>query len=177
MLEEATGVFYDVDYVTLRAENDPTWADIAPESFQDPAIVFPPNQSRRLRQETVATGFLVSITRREGEEIWARSFGQVMVKPFPPNVMSWEKLREMKGPVLSTEVRAGLMGRLWNRRPGASQANASSFVTSRAILDNMPRNWHEDGAALNYELDDIFAASKLLPASQKWCLDEGSYHG
>jgi hypothetical protein len=170
MLEEETGVFYDVDYVTLRAESDPTWADIAPESFQDPAIVFPPEQSRYLREETIATGFLVSITRREGEEIWARSFGRVMVKPFPPNMMSWEKLREMKGPVLPAEMKSGLMGRLWNQRPGANQANAPSFVTSRTILDNMPRKWHEDGAALNNELDCIFAASRLLPVSQKWCL-------
>lgn len=172
MLEEETGVFYDVDYTTLRAGSDPTWEDIAPEHFEDPAVAFPPTQSRRLREETIATGFLVSITKREGDEIWARSFGEVMVKPLPPNLMSWDKLIEMKGPVLPAEMKAGLMGRLWNRRPGASQTNTPSFVTSRTILDNMPRNWHVDGAALNYELDYIFAASKLLPASQKWCLHE-----
>jgi hypothetical protein len=168
MLDEGNDVFYDVDCQSLRTTDDPSWDTAAPERFADPAIVFPLNQAHMLGPRTSAVGFLVSITRRHNGEIWARSYGQAMVTQLPPERMSWDGLIDKKGPVLPAEMRAGLMGRLWNRRPGAG--TAATFVTSAEILDGMPRQWHIDGAALNFELDNIFSAGKEIPMSQKWHL-------
>jgi hypothetical protein len=170
MLDEENDIFYDVDCTTLRTDADPSWEASAPQGFEDPAIVFPPEQAYKLGPHSIAVGFLVSITQREDGEIRARSYGRAMVKPLPPQLMSWEGLVDTKGPVLPAEMKAGLMGRLWNRRPGAE--NEPRFVTSMDILGKMPRKWHEDGAALNYELDNLFAAGKEISTSQAWCLHE-----
>jgi hypothetical protein len=170
MLDEGNDVFYDVDCQSLRTTDDPSWDTAAPEHFADPAIIFPPNQAHMLGPQTPAIGFLVSITRRHNGEIWARSYGRAIVTQLPPERMSWDRLKDKKGPVPPAEMRAGLMGRLWNRRPGARAA--ATFVSTRDILDRMPRKWHIDGPALNFELDNMFSAGREIPMPQTWHLHE-----
>jgi hypothetical protein len=77
--------------------------------------------------------------------------------------MSWDGLIDKKGLVLPAEMKAGLMGRLWNRRPDVG--TAATFITLAEIPNRMPRQWHIDGAALNFELDNIFSADKEISIS------------
>lgn len=175
MYDDSTDTFYNVDYETQLLQNTIPWADLAIQTITDPAIAFPPEQSSMLKPPPqgmqFATGMLVSVLRREGHTIVARKLGRVNVKPLPAALMSWPGLVEKKGPVLPREMRAGLMRKLWNRRPGARELPIT-YVASSDILDNMPRKWHTDGAALNYELDNIFSAGKAIRASQRWKVED-----
>lgn len=168
MLDESNDVFYEVDCQTSRTSDEPSWETIAPERFSDPAIAFPPNQAHMLGPRTSATGFLVSITRRVNGDIWARNHGQVIVSQLPPERMSWGPLIEMRG-VMAVEMRAGLMGRLWNRRQGAG--NAGPGVIPVQVHDTAPQ-WRINGASLSDELDNMFSAGVEIPMSQTWHLHE-----
>ncbi len=78
----------------------------------------------------------------------------------------------MKGDVLPDEMKNGLLGRLWGGE-SRSAAEGADFVTPRPILDNMPRKWHIDPAALNTELDGIFAAGKKIQEGElPWKIEE-----
>jgi hypothetical protein len=172
MLDGSTNTFYDVDCEAPSLGNRTPWNLLAPETLRDPAIAFPPEQCNMLKPHAAggmnfATGFLVSIMRREGERFIAEKVCQANVRPIEARYMNWDALKQMKGDVLPNEMRAGLMQHLWNRRPEAS-SRPISYVTSSGILDEMPRKWHQDGAALNDELDNMFAAGKAIPGSQRW---------
>jgi hypothetical protein len=172
MLDELTSTFYDVDYATPIIGNTMEWKDLAPESIQDPAIILAdsvPVMDRR-DERVGSLGVLVSITRRTEQTLFATYLGRVFVRMFPANLMNWEALTKMKGAARAGEMRAGLMGRLWNRRLGVPQSSGPPWVTSPEILDTMPGRWREDGAALNYELDYTFASSRHIPSEQEWCI-------
>ena len=76
-------------------------------------------------------------------------------------------LRALKGKELPAEMRAGLLRRIWNRRSNAADQSIP-FVTPSRILNGMPRPWHRDGVALNYELDERFAGGKTLGPPSRW---------
>ena len=166
MLDELTSTFYDVDYSTPEISNTVQWQTIALETVVDPAIVM---QMLPDHLGNGALGLLVSITRREDDVFFATYLGQVWVKRHDPR-FNWEAVAHQKGQALSDEMRTGLMSQLWNRRPSATRAADHAYVTSRDVLDRMTNRWHEDGAALNYELDYMWASSRAKPAEQKWCV-------
>jgi hypothetical protein len=172
MLDELTSTFYDVDYATPTIGNTMQWEDLAPESIQDPAIILadavPVIDGRDERIGSL--GVLVSITRRTEQTIFATYLGRVFVRKLPASLMNWEALTQTKGADRVGEMRAGLMSRLWNRRPGVPQLSGPPWVTSLEILDTMPGRWREDGAALNYELDYTFASSRHILPEQEWCI-------
>ena len=166
MLDEATKTFHDVDLETASLDNPASWKQtgVSPSILgKELAIVFPnpldDSQKAELEERgydpNFSVGRLVSVDRHEGKNVYGRIIAKVNVKPLDQNAMSWEGLTDMKGAVLAEEMRNGLCGRLWGL-PNATQG----FVTSRKILDNMPRKWHVDPVALNYELDKIFAAGQ-----------------
>jgi hypothetical protein len=172
MLDELTSTFYDVDYASQTIGNTMQWKDLAAESIQDPAIILADHvpvmngQDERIG----ALGVLVSITRRTEQTLFATYLGRVFIRKYPANLMNWEALTQRKGATLVNEMRAGLMSRLWNRRPEIPQLSGPPWVTSPKVLDTMPRRWHEDGAALNYELDYTFASSRLILPELEWCI-------
>ena len=171
MLDELTSTFYAVDYETLIIGNKVKWEDLAPESIQDPALILSENVPLMSPDARIgAFGLLVSITQRTEQTLVATYLGHVFVKKFPASVMNWEALTNMKGAARTTQMKDGLMARLWNRRPGVPQSSGPPQVTSPETLDQVPDRWREDGAALNYELDGTFASSRNLPPKQKWCL-------
>jgi hypothetical protein len=83
--------------------------------------------------------------------------------------MNWSALESKKCPELPAEMKASLLRHIYNRRSGTGVQNISC-VTPRKILDDMKRNWHLDGALLNHELDNIFAAGKRVSNEQRWKL-------
>ena len=167
MLDDLNGVFYDVDYETPLLGNKTPWMELALHTVTDPAIVFPPEQQDMLHKKQFATGFLVSIGSRSPTLITARMLGRVNVKKLPQELMNWSALRALKGKELPAEMCAGLLRRIWNRRAGAA-AQSFPFVTPSRILNGMPRPWHRDGVALNYELDERFAGGKALGPPSCW---------
>jgi len=167
MFDNSKQIFYDIDYETAQLGNNTPWSRLAPETLRDPAIVFPPEHCDMLEIMKFATGFLVSILRREGDKFIAKKLGRVNVKPVEPKYMNWSALTTWKGEELANEMKAGLLKRMWDRRAGFT-SRVVPYVTSGNVLDEMPRKWHEDGAALNYELDRIFAAGAPLLSSQHW---------
>ena len=172
MLNELTSTFYDVDYATPTIGNTMQWKDLAPESIQDPAIILADHVPvLDGRDERIGTlGVLVSVTRRTEQTLFATYLGRVFVRKFPANLMNWEALAQTTGAARAGEMRAGLMSRLWNRRPGVPQLSGPPWVTSPKILATMPGRWREDGAALNYELNYQFASSRHILPEQEWCI-------
>ena len=156
MLEESSHSFYDVKTTS--------WAQssLSPALFGSPlALVMTEHPT------TGHTGTLVVITSQDGDTIHAKPLGKAYVSPYPPEVVSWEKLAEMKGGVvLPDEMKNGLLGKLYGGLdPGRP------FVHPE-ILEKMPRRWHVDAAALNYELDGMFASGLLVPRGQvRWVLE------
>ena len=126
MLNGLTSTSYDVDYATPIIGNTMKWKDLAPESIQDPAIILADNVPViDHRDERIGSlGVLVSITRRTEQTLFATYLGRVFVKMFPASLMNWEALTKMKSAARAGEMRADLMGRLWNRRPGVPQSSA-----------------------------------------------------
>lgn len=172
MLDDIHQVFYDVAYQPPHSGNTTPWPALAAHTIPDPAITFHPHQWTRLQATRSAMGFLVSINHRDGDVFHGTIAGTVSVQTLPQNLMNWAALRSLKGPELPAEMRAGLLRRVWNRRPG-SRTDAVSYVTSGAVLEQMPRPWHRDGAALNWELDERFAGGVLLGEQQQWRLSTG----
>jgi hypothetical protein len=183
MLEETTKTFYDVDTQTPLLQNPASWATagISPSELGPrPAIVFPiplSDESKQILAEKghdpgFMVGRLVSIESQEGKKVFAKPVGKVNVKPFPEHVMSWTALESMKGPVLSSEMKNGLMERLWGWHED-SGAEAAPFVTSNDVLDKMLRKWHIDPVALNFELDGVFASGKRIQEGEiMWVVEE-----
>lgn len=167
MLDDSSQIFYDVDYGTRLLGNSTPWTALALHTVPDPAIVFPPEQCDMLPFMNLVTGFLVSIESRDRGVFVAKKIGRVNVKPLKEGLMNWAALRSLKGDPLPAEMSAGLLRRVWNRRPNAPP-RAIPYVTPGHILDNMPRPWHRDGAVLNYELDQIFAGGVALGTHQHW---------
>jgi hypothetical protein len=114
-----------------------------------------------------AIGFLVAIEARDEGLIMARMLGRVAVKQLPPELMSWEALKWLKGSVLPAEMNAGLLTRAWNRRLRLA-ADFPPYIAPGTVLDTMPRPWPRQGSALDYELDHIFAGCKPIASSQCW---------
>lgn len=170
MLNDSTQIFYDVDYETSLLGNKSAWSDLAPETLKDPAIVFPPEQRDYAKSGEFAIGFLVSILRREVGRTVAKKLGRVNVKPFEKRLMNWSALKATKGEELPNEMQAGLLRNLWNKR--TASLHSIPYVTESSVLDAMPRKWHLDGAALNYELDSIFAGGAWLDDSHIWEVHE-----
>jgi hypothetical protein len=167
MLDDSTQKFYDVDYQTELLGNTTPWTALALHQVRDPAIVFPPEQCDMLEIMKFATGFLVSIECRDREMFVAKKIGSVNVKLMEEKLMNWAALRSLKGDELPAEMRVGLLRRVWNKRPNAA-SQSIPYVTPRLTLDDMPKHWHRDGAALNYELDQIFAGGAPLGEQQHW---------
>jgi hypothetical protein len=168
MLDEITNTFHDVDLETPLLGNPASWkaTGVSPTVLgQHLAIVFPnpldADHKAQLGEQgynpEFQVGRLVSVDRRESKKVYGKIIAKVNVKPLPEGFMSWQGLKEKKGAILPNEMKNGLCGRLWGR-PNAG----TDLVTSRDILDNMPRKWHIDPVALNYELDRIFAAGERI---------------
>jgi hypothetical protein len=169
MLDDVNQIFYDVRY---RGADSTSWTAIKAHQIPDPAIVFPPNQWTHMLASSHGTGFLVSIESREREVFYARMLGTVNVAPVDEKRMNWGALRGEKGPELPAEMKSGLLRHVWDRRSRPS-FHAIAYETSAAVLNRMPRPWHRDGAALNYELDHVFAGCLALGAQTSWCVRAG----
>lgn len=170
LLDDEDNVFYDVDYTSPGLRNTVSWKQLALHTIPDPAIVFPPAQWQKLKDPNwLPTGFLVSIQSREPDCFKAVNLGAVHVKPRPQALMNWDVLESLKGPELPAEMKAGLLRKVFNRRPGANMQSIS-YVNPRKVLDKMSRPWHRDGKWLNWELDDRFVGGKRIDEGQKWRL-------
>lgn len=190
MLEEESSRFYDVDLETALLDNPADWVQngIYPEKVAGKgkglAIIFPTPLDDMKKTELKDRGYkpnfqvgrLVALdvfrainTPQTVVPLKGKTIGKVNVAPFDSAMVSWPLLKEKKGPVLPDEMKAGLLGKLWGHdRPSYT---GSEFVTSLNVLENMPRRWHRDPRALNYELDNMFAVGKEL-ASADWVLDD-----
>jgi hypothetical protein len=171
MLDDKNDTFYDVDYESLDLKNSTPWVELALYTVQDAAIVFPPGQwdIHEANKSVRVTGFLVSILNRTGGLFTAKKIGTVHVQPFPQKFMNWDALESLKGSELPSEMKAGLLRHVFNRRPG-SGFRVIEHVTSRSILESMSRPWHRNGDALNWELDHRFAGGSCIEREQKWKL-------
>lgn len=184
MLDDLDNVFYDVDYESSELQNSTDWTELALHNVVDPAIVFPPNQWQIFEEcwtwrqvggeledrPLIATGFLVSIQSRDSGIFNATKLGTVHVLQWRQQHMNWGVLESLKGTELPSEMRAGLLRHIFNRRPGANTQMVISYVTPRRVLDENSRPWHEDGASLNWELDHRFAGGARIGREQKWRL-------
>jgi hypothetical protein len=168
MLDDENGVFYDVDYGSEPLRNSTPWSELALYNVVDPAVVFPPAQWQKLHDlDWLPTGFLVAIQSRDGNVFRAVKIGAVHVKRLPRDLMNWGALESLTGPELTAEVRAGLLRRVFDRRPG-SNAGPVSYVNPKKVLDGMPRPWHRDGNWLNWELSHRFVGGKEIDEGQRW---------
>jgi hypothetical protein len=171
VLDDLNDVFYDVDYESSDLKNTTPWTELALHTVADPAIVFPPNQYQMSENNKTLriTGFLVSIQSRDSGLFTATKIGTVHVQQLQKKYMNWGALESLKGAELPSEMRAGLLRHVFNRRPRGS-ARMISYVTPRHVLDNMPRQWHRNAAALNWELDERFAGGARIGKERKWRL-------
>ena len=175
MLDDANDTFYDVDYDAAnnppRLGNEVSWIELALHAVPDPAIVLPGDQWKWLHDERrrFSMGFLISIESREENVLYGKKIGSVFVKKLDREHMNWAALRSLKGEELPAEMRAGLLRRVWNRRPSAD-VSSIPYVTPARVLDGMPRPWHRDGEWLNWELDHQFAGGKVIRQEQRWRL-------
>lgn len=171
MLDDINDTFYQVVYEGPGLQNMNTWKDLDLHTINDPAIVFPPKQldAFEARLSLLATGFLVSITFRSPEIFIADWLGAVHVYRLPEHRMNWGALESLKGEELPTEMRAGLLRYVFDRRPGL-RSISHTYMTPRNTLDNMIRPWHVDGASLNWELDSRFTGANVIPREQSWRL-------
>jgi hypothetical protein len=169
MLDDQNDAFYEVDYQSVDLRNRTEWTVMELHTVPDPAVVFPTLQWQRFENDTneKITGFVVDIKSRD-EDYWtAEKIGMVHVRRFPQEYMNWSALASLKGSELPEEMKAGLLRNVFNRREG-STVQTISYVTQRRVLDNMKRPWHQDGAALNWELDERFVGAKRIEGDQKW---------
>jgi len=171
MLDDQDDILYDVDYESKELKNTTPWVDLELHKKVDPAIVFPSVewQKHEADKQKKVTGFLVSIQSREGGWNTAIHLGTVHVVQYQPEFMNWAALESLKGSELPAEMKDGLLRKVFNRRPG-SGTQALSYVNSLSVLDGLPRPWHRDGQALNYELDERFVGCKMIAKDQKWKL-------
>ena len=176
MVEESTHTFYDVDTITPRLGNPSSWAQsgLSRNLLGSPLAIVITQELNADEKATLSgrgyvpnfdTATLVKITSQVGDTIHAKSLGKANICQFPPGKMSWEILKDMKGAVLPDEMKNGLLGKLYG---GLHPQRA--FVHPE-VLAKMPRKWHIDAEALNYELDGIFASGLLVPKGQvRWVL-------
>jgi hypothetical protein len=171
MLDDQHDIFYEVDYQSADLRNTTEWTTVELHSVQDPAIVFPPLQWEKLGNDMneKITGFVVDVKSRDDECWIAEKLGAVHVRRFPQEYMNWSALASLKGSELPEEMKAGLLRNVFNRRVNPEEYTIS-YVTLRRVLDNMKRPWHQDGAALNWELNERFVGAKRIESGQKWKL-------
>ena len=168
MLDDLNEIFYDVGYDIVHVKNTVPWTELNLHKVPDPAIAFLPGQAENLEKDGYATGMLVSIDYRSENLISARRMGNVNLRVLPKKFMNWSALDAQKGRELPEEMREGLLRKVWNRRPDPENQTIS-YATPSHVLDNMPRPWHKNGAALNLELDQRFVGALALE-SQRWHL-------
>lgn len=171
MLDDLNDIFFEVKYDDPKLGNTKNWTELSLHEVDDPAIVFKSNQDPFLQQRSYdrVEAYLVSIIKRDSHAFRATILGTVYVRPFAEKFMNWGALESLKGSELPAEMRAGLLRHVFNRRI-SNDSQHYSYVTPRKILDNMPRKWHEDGGALNWELDDRFVGAKRIAENQNWIL-------
>jgi hypothetical protein len=168
MLDDENDIFYDVDYGSEPLRNSTPWSKLALYNVVDPAIVFPPKQWQKLHEpDWLPTGFLVAIQSRDDNVFRAVKIGAVHVKRLRRELMSWGALESLRGSELTTEMKAGLLRRVFNRRPG-SNAEPASYVNAKKVLDGKQRPWHQDGNWLNWELSHRFVGGKKIDEGQRW---------
>lgn len=181
MLEESSKTFYEVDAQTPRLGNPTSWEESGFSSTnfgRDLAIVIPNTldpayksriASREFPQEfgvgktktlnpQFEVGTLVAISRSEGNTIYGEVLGRVNINP--SEYITWSAMQNMKGSVLSDEMRNGLLGSLWGNR------HVDRKVMHLDILAEMPRKWHEDPVVLSNELDNMFASGHAIPQGE-----------
>lgn len=171
MLDDQNDAFYEVDYQSVDLRNSTDWTALKLHTVPDPAVVFPTLQWQKFENDInkKITGFVVDIKSR-GEDSWtAEKIGAVHVRRFPQEYMNWSALASLKGSELPEEMKAGLLRKVFNQREG-SMVQTISYATPRRILDTMKRPWHQDGAALNWELDEKFVGANRIEKDQKWKL-------
>lgn len=161
MLDDLNDIFYDIDYEAADLKNIEPWTALKLHTVKDAAIVFPPKHWDWHEKHISArvTGFLVSIQSRTPELFTGTKLGAVHMQLFPEKFMNWDGLEGRKKAYLPSEMRSGLLRHVFDRHPG-SQTRTIFYVTPRKILDGMSNPWHNDGAALNWELDERFVGAK-----------------
>jgi len=170
MLDDENNVFYDVDYGSAHLRNSTPWPELALHNVVDPAIVFPPAQWQKLHDpDWLPTGFLVAIRSRDDNVFKAVKIGTVHVKQLPRALMNWGALESLTGPEFVAEMKAGLLRRVFDRRPG-SNSGPVSYVNPKKVLNGKPRPWHQDGKWLNWELNHRFVGGKEIDKGQRWAL-------
>ena len=122
MVDDLRQVIYDVDYETSFLKNTIPWSALNLHKIEDPAIVFRPMQLEclMLPERAFATGLLASIETRDDGVYKAKRVGVVNVSPFPKEVINWAVLQSWNGEELPTEMQAGPLRRVWNRRQQAT---------------------------------------------------------
>jgi len=169
MLDDQNDTFYEVDYQSVDLRNSIDWTALELHAVRDPAVVFPTLQWQTFENDTNAkiTGFVVDIKSRDVERWTAETMGMVHVHRLPQEGMNWSVLASLKGSELPEEMKAGLLRKLFNQREN-SVMQSISYVTPRRVLDTMKRPWHQDGVALNWELDECFVGGSRVETKQKW---------
>ena len=172
MLDDLNNVFYDVDYETSTLKNTTSWSDLALHTVPAPAIAFRLDQLDLMMQnptKAMMKGFLVAITTWDSGTITAKKIGSVFVKRLDPKFMNWSVLKDWRGSELPAEMKAGLLRRVFDKRPEA-HAQMMSYVTPSSTLARMSVPWHRDGHALNHMLQERFAGGQTIARDQTWKL-------
>lgn len=171
MLDDQNNAFYEVDYQSVDLKNSIDWTALKLHTVLDPALVFPTLQWQTFEKDMnkKITGFVVDIKSRDEDSWTAERIGTVHVRRFPQEYINWSVLASLKGSELPEEMKAGLLRKVFNQGR-SSMTQTISYVTPRRILDTMERPWHQDGAALNWELDERFVGANRIEKDQKWKL-------
>jgi hypothetical protein len=150
-------------------KNRKSWKDLQLHTVQIPAIIFhPDNWQAQDKKAVVGEGYLVTMEPlQQGEVRTATMLGTVHVSPLKQEHMSWGALEDLKGAELPAEMKAGLLRKVFNRRPGADLSSIS-YVTPSKTFRGMKSPWHEDGGQLNFQLDSRFAGGSQIEIGQRW---------
>jgi hypothetical protein len=169
MLDDLNDVFYRVDYEFVSPRNRKSWVEVQLHTVQIPAIIFHPDQWQVQDKKAVqGQGYLVAVEpHQQGDVLTATMLGAVHISPLPQEHMSWGALEGLKGAELPAEMKAGLLRKVFDRRPGADLSSIS-YVTPSKTLRAMESQWHRDGVELNYQLDSRFAGGRQIEIGQKW---------
>lgn len=178
MVEEHSKTLYDVDLITAKLGNPPSWASegLTPTNAgRNLAIVIPKRLDLASKQRIASEeynpdfeiGKIIAITLHGPSNIAGKVIGAVNICPFNVGVMSWDKLKAQKGEVITDEIKNGLLARLYGR------VGLNREFMHPDVLARMPRKWHQHAEILNAELDGMFASGiEIKNGEMCWTLSE-----
>jgi hypothetical protein len=178
MLEETSSTFYDVDFITSALKNPPSWtttgispsilgttgrrlALLARPAFGEVKSNIMSGSDTSPYDSSFRVAKLVSIDEEFNGTTHATVLGRANLNPFPSSMMSFAHVAQMKPQVIADEIANGLLGKVYG---GLHQER------EHVHTENL-RKWHVDAAALNYELDGLFACGiEIKGQIGRWAL-------